>query len=299
MRFYLLLCFIHLQFITFSQSESINPIATPLEIQPTVMVIPFVKEGQSLRNIYEHEHGGPIRATITRVKDGLDQKGIRTVDFRAIIKQLNNQDAMTVDQQASIKQSIITRSSADIYVESETQVIQTPKGNSVTVILTAYDAFTGLSLVSKLGHSPKFYTENYEKLAEKALDTFLEDFTKTLQTSFVDMMTNGRTIAIDIGIAENSVIDMDSEIGDSEDLLADLIETWFEEHALQSYFHIQGITATKMIIDEVKIPALDPKTNKNYRPSKFAAELRKFLLRHDLEVTRDIQGTKIFITISQ
>lgn len=285
-------------FITASGQYDAQESTPVAQIQPTVMVIPFVKEDQNLRNVFEHEHGGPIRTAISRVKDGLDQKGIQTIDFRALLKQLNNQEAITTNQQSSIKKRIIELSAADIYIESETQVILTPKGNSVTVILTAYDAFTGLSLVNKLGHSPKFYTENFEKLTEKAIDTFLEEFTHSLQASFQDMIHNGRIIAVDIGIAEDSAIDMDSEIGEDHDLLSDVLENWFEENANQSYFHVQGVTATKMIIDKVKIPAIDPKTNKNYRPSKFAARLRKFLISQGLEVTRDIQGSKIFITIS-
>lgn len=266
-------------------------------IQPTVMVIPFVAEDQNMRDLYEHPNHGPIRTTISRVKDGLDQKGIQTIDFRAILRQLNNQEAMTSEQQSSLKQQVIKLSAADIYVEAETQVIRTPKGNSVTIILTAYDAFTGNSLVNKLGHSPKFYTDNYEKLAEKAIDTFLESFTDDLQAAFQDMIRNGRAIALDIGISEDSSIDMDSDIGSDGDLLSDLLENWLETNALGAYFHIQGVTATRMIIDQVKIPVVDPTTNKPYRPSRFAAKLRKFLISQGFEVTRDIQGAKIFITI--
>ncbi len=298
MKNYFFILILFFQTLASAQQEAQISNIPQVKTNPTVMVIPFAKSGKDMREVYEHEHGAPIRAAITRVKDGLDQEGIQTIDFRAMLKQVNNSDAVTTDQQSSIKQRIIQLSAADIYVESETQVVRTPRGNSVTVILTAYDAFTGLSLVNKLGHSPKFYTENYEKLAEKALDTFLEDFTTSLQFSFQDMLENGRTIAVDIGFSEDSEIDMDSEIGDSGDLLSDVLENWFEENALGSYFHIQGITATKMIIDEVKIPAIDPKTNRNYRPSKFASLLRKFLTTQGYEVTRDIQGSKIFITIT-
>jgi len=283
-----------------AQADTISSVASkPAMVQATVMVIPFVREGADMREVYEHQHGGPIRAAITRVKDALDQQGIKTIDFRAILRQLKNKEAMTTNQQSSLKEKVIALSTADIYVESETQVVRTPTGNSVTVILTAYDAFTGLSLVNKLGHSPKFYTENYEKLAEKALDTFLENFTKSLAIAFQDIQDNGRSIALDIGIAEDSDIDMDSDVGEDQELLSDVLETWLEENAFGAYFHIQGITATRMIIDEVKIPVKDPVSQKNYRPSRFAAKLRKFLQSQDLEVTRDIQGAKIFITISK
>lgn len=270
-----------------------------VSVQPTVMVIPFTKADDDMRAVFEDQNNGVVRAAISRVKDGLDQRGIQTIDFRAVLKQLNNTKALTTEQQSSVKQTVIEYSAADIYIESETQIIKTPTGNSVTVILTAYDAFTGRSLVNKLGHSPKFYTDNFEKLAEKALDKFLDKFIHSLDLTLKNMLKNGRSIAVDIGIAEASSIDMDSEVNDNSDLLlSDLIESWLEENAFQAHFHIQGITATKMIIDEVKIPMLDPKTKKNYRPSKFAAQLRKFLQTQGLNASRDVQGSKIFITIS-
>ncbi len=268
-------------------------------IQPTVMVIPFARADQDLREVYEHQNSGPVRAVISKVKDQLDQEGIRTTDFRAILKQLKNTEVFTSGQQTSVKQRVIELSAADIYLESETQIVRTPTGNSVTVILTAYDAFTGRSLVNKLGHSPKFYTENFEKLAEKALDNFLKAFTQSLKNELENMLLNGRSIAMDIGIAEGAEIDMDFVMENFQGiLLSDAIEGWLEENALNAYFHIQGITATKMIIDEVKIPMIDSATQKNYRPSKFAALLRKFLQSRGFEVTRDVQGGKIFITIN-
>jgi len=139
-----------------SVAQPAETTSTTKLIQPTVMVIPFVKEDQDMREIYEHNHGGPIRAAITRVKDGLDKKGIQTIDFRAMLRQLGNQKAMTTTQQSSMKQSVIALSTADIYIESETQVVRTPRGNSVTVILTAYDAFTGASLVNHHGYADDY-----------------------------------------------------------------------------------------------------------------------------------------------
>jgi len=277
----------------FSQTEVPTTV-----LQPSIMVIPFAKEGQHIRTVFEAENAGPIRVAITKVKEKLEAQHIKTIDFRAYDKQLHNQAQMRGNQQVSVKQKIIELSAADIYIETEVQIIETPRGNSATVILTAFDAFTGASLVNKLGNSPKFYTQNFEKLTIKALDTFLDKFTISLEEVFQDMIQNGRTIAVDIGIDENSSIDMDSSLGEENLLLAELIENWFEKNAYHSYFHIQGITATKMIFDEVKIPTLDPVTNKNYYPTKFITPLRKYLKGLGLEVTRDIQGTKVFITIS-
>ncbi len=266
--------------------------------QPTVMVIPFAKEGENMRAVLEDDYATHLRVAVSLVKKGLEQHDVQTKDFRAVLQQIDMQKDLTANQQHSLKQEVITLSAADIYIETEARIIRTPRGTSVTVLLNAYDAFTGQTLLSELGHSPKFYTDNFEKLTEKALTTFLDGFCTSLQEAFRQSMQNGRSIAIDIGISEGATIDMDSEIDNNGDLLSDLIENWLEENAYQSYFHIQGVTATKMIIDEVKIPAKDPVTKKNYSPSRFVNELRKYFVKLGLEVSRDIQGTKVFITIS-
>ena len=263
-------------------------------LQPSVMVIPFAKEGQDMRRVLEHDLN--LRVAVTKVKEGFDSRGFSTIDFRGKVRQLSNEKAMEIGNQSSIKQEIIELSGADIYVETESQVIRTDLGNSVTVIVTAYDAFSGQSLANKVASSPKFYTENFEKLTEKAVDALIEDFLSTMQLKFDEMNENGRVLVVNIGFSENSAWDMDSDFGNTGDLLSDALENWMEANAYKGYYHLQGVTATKMIFDEVRVPLRDEK-GRHFRPSKFAAQLRKYLIAQGLEATRDVQGTKIFITI--
>ncbi len=285
--------------ILFNCSQIFGQIDTIAEqrptIQPTVMVIPFAKEHQSMRNVLENDIY--LRVAMTKVKEGFDNRGYSTIDFRGRLKQLSNEDAMELGNAESVKQKVIELSGADIYVETEAKVIKTSKGNSVTVIVTAYDAFSGQSLANKVGSSPKFYTENYDKLTQKAVDDLIDDFLNTLQEKFTDMLENGRTVTINIGFSEDSEMDMDSEFTDDEEFLSDLLEYWFEDNAYKGYFHIQGVTATKMMLDDVRIPVKDPKSGRNYRTTRFAALITKYLKTLDLDVVRDVQGNKIFITI--
>jgi hypothetical protein len=90
---------------------------------------------------------------------------------------------------------------------------------------------------------------------------------------------------------------MDSELGDSGKMFSELMEEWLGKNTYKGYFHLQGVTATKLIVDELRLPFFDAE-GKNYRPTKFAAELRNYLKTLGLESTRDVQGNKIFITIN-
>lgn len=264
-------------------------------IQPTIMVIPFVKESQDMRTILESDIN--LRVAVSKVKEGFDNRGFNTIDFRARVKQLNNDKAMELENRTSLKQEIIELSGADIYIETEATINRSSGGNSVTVIVTAYDAFSGFSLSNKVKTSPKFYSENYEKLTEKACEGLVEEFLNTLQSKFDEIVQNGRIATMSITFAEGSTVDMDAEVGDSGEILSDQIEQWLEKNAYKGYFHTQGVTATKMLVDELRVPFKDEKGN-NYRISKFASEFRQFLKGLGLESTRDIQGNKLFITIN-
>jgi len=261
------------------------------------MIIPFVKEGKDLRSVMESDSSQHIRVAMTKVKNAFDTAQIKTIDLKSMIQRIDNDRILTHNSRNDLKSIVIQYSGIDIFVEVEAQVVETSRGNSVTVILNAYDAFSGNALANGFGHSPKFYTQNFEKLSEKALDTFLEKFITSTKTALEDLEKNGRSITLNLGIKKESQMDMDAEIDDSGNLLSDVIEDWFEKNAYQSQFNIQGITATKMMVNEIKIPKIDPITQRNYRPSKFAKALLEHLKSLGIQCSRDVQGTNIFITI--
>ncbi len=280
-------------FAGFSQEET--PSEKPL-VNPTIMVIPFVKENEQLRTVYEREDKLHLRVAVTKVKEAFEHHYIPTVDFRAKLKQLENSKAFNSQNQKSIKQQVIEISGANVYVEVESSIIQDESGNSSTVIVTAYDAFSGQVLATDVGTSNQFYTFNFEKLTQKAVDSFTREFMYNIRDKFDQIVAEGKTVVVNIGFDENAEIDMDTEMENGE-LFSDMLEQWFEENAHNAYFHIQGVTATTMILDEVKIPVLDAK-GRNYRSTRFAAKLRSFLKKQNLYVTRDVVGTNIYITIN-
>lgn len=263
------------------------------KIQPKIMVIPFTDQDKSIAD--EIDNNDLARLAISNVKEGFDNRNFPTVDLRAKLKLLSNDRVMELENQSSIKQEVIELSGADMYVEVESTINRSNGGNSVTVILSAYDAFTGMSLANKSGVSPRFHTESFEKLVAKATDSMIDDFLNTLQNRFDDINENGRMIAMNIGFAEDSDYNMDFEF-DNLDLLSDRIEDWIEDNSFQSYYHIQGVTETKMIVDEIRVPLKTDK-GRNFRVSTYTNDFRKFLRSLDIDSSRDLQGGRIFITI--
>ncbi|MFO0414384.1 MAG: DUF6175 family protein [Bacteroidota bacterium] len=264
-------------------------------VQPKIMVIPYTKEGEDIRTILEAEVNR--RIAVTKIKEAFDSRGFTTVDFTAKLKAAKDNNVFTSDNQTDIKSQIIQMSGADIYVQAEVNEQKGQSGNSVTLILTGYEASTGNSLSNKVGESGRFYTEDFGKLASKAVENIAEDFLNVMQTKFTDIVNNGKSVIVDISFDAGSQYKMSSEIGPDGLPLSDQIEMWMEKNAFKNNYHIQGTTDLRMIFDDVRIPLKDQTSGNNYNPNKYALELFKFFKGLGLQPAKDIKGSTIYITI--
>lgn len=271
-----------------------NPSIITQTVQPKIMVIPYVKEGEDLRTILESDVNK--RIAITKIKEAFDSRGFTTVDFVAKLKSAKDNNIFTSDNQTDIKDQIVQMSGADIYVQTEVNENKTASGNSVNVLMTAYEASTGNSLSNKVGESGKFYTDDFGKLASKAVQSVSQDFLNVMQAKFTDIVNNGKSINLEISFAQSSPIKMSSEIAPENLPLSDQIELWMEKNSYKNNYHIQGTTDLRMIFDDVRIP-LKEQTGKNYNTNKFALEIFKFFRSLNLPVDKDIKGNTIYITI--
>lgn len=265
------------------------------QVQPKIMVVPFTKQGDDIRTMIEQD--GDLRIAITKIKEGFDARGFSTVDFIAKLKSATNDAAMMDGNQSDFKSMIIEMSGADIYVDADVQVLRSGSGNSVKLVLTSYEVSTGNSLSNKVGESRQVYTEDIGKLASMAVDGIIDDFLSVMQTKFNDIVENGASIKINIGFAADSEYSMSSEVGSQGLTLGDEIQLWFDDNAFKGYYHVQGITDKKMILDDVKIPLKDPKNGSAYNAQKFGMEMFKFFRTLGLSITRDVKGSTINITI--
>lgn len=263
-------------------------------VQPKIMVVPYIKKGEDFRTILEDDVNK--RITLTKIKEAFDKRGFTTVDFSAKLKSISNQSAFAMDQQSDLKTMIIQQSGADIYVEAEMNVLFSQSGNSVKILITAYDTSTGNSLSNTIGDSNKFYTEDIGKLASKAIENCIDDFLNTMQTKFADIVENGRSINMTIGFSSTSNYLMSSEVGDQGFVLSDEIELWMSENAYKNNYHIQGITDRQMIFDDIRIPLKD-ENDRNYNISKFGMQFLLFTRRLGLQIERNISNNSIIITI--
>lgn len=263
-------------------------------VQPSVMVVPFVPEGADIRKILDVSNNK--RQVIAQISGAFADKGFATKDFYANFKSISNNAAFEADSQTDLKSQIIASSGADIFVEVDININCQNEGNSVRVVLKAYEASTAKVLASKIGDSGKFYTTNIGKLGSKAVEKAMEGFLVTMQQSFNDIVVNGRSIVVNVSFNETSDYDTTSEVGDSGDELRDLLEEWMEKNSYKNYYHIQGTTAKKMIFDDVRIPLKDENGN-NYNINKFSRSLANFFKGLGMSVERDLNGATLYIKV--
>ncbi len=264
-------------------------------VQPKIMVIPYIKQGEDLRETLENDVNK--RIVLTNIKEAFDERGFTTIDPIAKLKAVSQNKVFMEDSQKDLKTLLIENSGADIYVEAEINLQLTSSGNNVDIILTGYEISTGNSLANKVGRSGKFYTEDIGRLGSKAVEQCAEDFLQTMQMKFTDIVENGRSIMINVSVDEGSTILLSSEVGNQGLTLSDELELWMEEHAFQNNYHIQGTTDKIMIFDDVRIPLKDPNTGRNYNINRFALELFKFAKELGINVQRSINGNTLYFSI--
>lgn len=264
-------------------------------VQPSIMVIPFVPEGADIRKSLDISD--EKRQVIAQISGAFADKGFSTKDFYANFKSVSQNAAFEDDAQTDLKSQIIQSSGADIFVEADISINRQNDGNSVRVIIKAYEASTAKVLASKIGDSGRFYTTDFGKLGAKAIQKAMDGFLTTMQQSFDDIITNGRSIVVNISFNEMSDYNTASEIGDDGDELRDLLELWMEENSYKNYYHIQGTTTKKMIFDDVRIPLKDPTTGRNYNINKFSRSLANFFKGHGMQVNRNMNGGTLYINV--
>jgi len=291
----ILILLLAFDYVAVGQSNSTNSGGQVITVQPKIMVIPYTKEGEDIRTILEEDVNR--RIAITKIKEAFDNRGFTTVDFTAKLKAAKDNNIFTSENQTDLKSQIIQMSGADIYVQAEVNVQNGQSGNSVTLILTAYEASTGNSLSNKVGESGKYYTDDIGKLASKAVESVAEDFLNVMQAKFTEIVNNGKSIIVDISFDAGSQYTMSSEVGSDGLPLSDQIEMWMEQNAYKNNYHIQGTTDLKMIFDDVRIPLKDQATGNNFNPNKFALEMFKFFKGINLQPAKEVKGNTIFITI--
>jgi len=221
------------------------------EILPSIVVIPRINSTEHIKT--KIENNPSIRVGIAAIKKGFDEYGYVTKDFESLSAKTNLQDYIT-------KHHI-----SDIVVELDIIFDKHSSGNSVRIILEAFEVTTSNSLSSITCESNKFYTEDVSILTLNAMSqkgnnelSCFDNFMKDILVSWNNQYEKGKNAIIQFTVGPNSKFTMNSKIKvKNDERLKFIIEDWLIETAFDNYAKISSSTEHKILVDEYRYPYLE------------------------------------------
>ena len=274
---------------------------TTNHIQPKIMVIPRVGEGQDMKAEYDSDVN--MQIAIAKINEAFQKRGANLRSFDQALKQAKENMALNKSSgnQEDFKSTVLQMSGADIYVEAKIDVVNHTARNakSVTVILDAYQTGTANSLATRTVAGPMFQTDDIGRLTMMAMDTVSESFLNLLQLKFDDIVENGQSIYVEFSLGDGTQYTFDSEIGADKKLLSEVIDDWFQKNTVKGVFNNQGVTGNKLIISDARIPLRNPSNpNANYTGQNFYSDIVRYFRTLNIRIKREIgTNNKILITI--
>ncbi len=269
---------------------------------PSIMVVPYKKESQSYIEAFENNEDS--RLAIEKVNEGLQKHDIQPLDFIAYMNQTikagEYEDGVAVGGADKV---LLDQSGSDIYITVDMQKKQSYSGNAVSIAIKAYDRSTGSILASKVGLSPAFKTEFYDKLCMLAVDNIFKDgFLDELEAAFEKRGAQGSFVTLRIALGDNSSSISDMAVYNlmqhqtPNGRLSDVIRGWMRENTVDGSFNIKGANAELIIYEQVAIPPITPDGYTMY-PVDFASEFVSFLSSLSVIAEERVDGNTILITI--
>jgi hypothetical protein len=264
--------------------------------QPRIIVVPFTKAGEDIRTVLEADVNR--RVAVIKIQEAFDRRGFSAGDFLGIVRSLSVRQGSPMSQTDMLAQ-IFEIARADIYVEVELNVEQSGNLQSVASLMRGYLTANGLSLGNKIGRSPKqqLGTE-VSRLVENATNAAnVDPLLDLMQEKFDEYNENGVPITMDISMRDGAQIGPQTDVPGKDATLADLIEDWLNKNAWKSIYNVSLVTETRMGLDEVRIPMLDPQTCRNFSPQRFGRELVNYLRTINVRATAAVNAGSLLIEL--
>lgn len=232
-------------------------------IQPTIVVVPYVKQGEDARQLVESNT--MYSMAISTVQAEFNKRGFNTNDFIQLAKSHTRNDMISDAEggASDVVTQIISESDADISVEVQINTKSENGTSEVFVELKAAEAISGELLSTQNYTSDKFRTTDMLKLLERALTKINDDFFIYLQNSFNNILQTGRNMNIQIRFADNCPLTAFSRVGTPALPLERQLRNWAKQHSFGGYFKPR---VTKNLIDlSIKVPLYDQITGEPYQ----------------------------------
>jgi len=279
-----------------AQSPTLEDIdETEALTKPTIMVVPFLKDGENYGSVLEGDYDR--RIAVSRVQNGFESRDITTVDFLAKLQAEKRQQNYEANAAESNDRNLLLSSGADVYVTVDLQKDTSPQGSRVSLIMKAYERVSGDVLASKDGWTNRFKTSATDALCGYAVEDLLPAFLDDICRNFTQRITQGSRVVLRFAIDNSSSMTMNSTVGANNYSLSNTIRQWVRKNAYKGKYHLQGIVDEGMIFDYVTIPPKDA-DGLLMDAAQYAFMIESFLKEENgVNCSSRIEGNTIFFTI--
>lgn len=262
----------------------------------SVMVMPYVSEGQTPRQVWDSKPDD--RIAVAKVKEFFQGRGFQTVDFETKLKSAEETKAITLDNASDFKLELMRYSGAEIIVEVDMTWTEENGLYHATVVLKASEAGSGLDMGTTTEPS------NISRLGDKSLHAMgavenqADKFLNQMQANFTRLDAEGRPITMNVTFSQGSAFNADSEVAaKDDDPLSDVIIDWVRDNAYKHSMQNPNAGPAGIDFPEVRIPLRNMDTCQGYLTNDFAKQLRGYMKSIAVPVKTVIKGNKIIVTV--
>jgi hypothetical protein len=270
---------------------------TAVKRQPRIIVVPYTKADEDIRTVLDADVNR--RVAVIKIQEAFDRRGFSAGDFVGVLRAILMRQGANTMAQTDLRTQIFEQSRADIYVEVEVNLEQSGSLHSVAALMRGYLTANGLSLGNQIARSPKqqLGTEASRLVESATRAENVNPLLDVMQEKFDEYNQNGVPIALDITMREGAQMGPGTDVPGKNATVAELIEEWLETHAWKSIYNLTSVTDSRMTLDEVRIPMLDPESCRNYSPLRFGRELVNYLRTINVRATTALNAGSLFIEI--
>mgnify|MGYP006127635653 FL=1 len=252
-------------------------------IQPSMMVLPYTKGGESALEIYENTK--EYRAIVAGIEKAIIDRGGELQDLQRTISNAREQMVREGSKYKNIDDAINQNASSEITVMAEIDYHNTGKYIQFGIRLKAVETSTGAVVYpGTYSASPNFpYGSNFQTVATSFLTydsgegAYIDGFLNGMQIGFTKMVKEGKPVAVIVLTDDGSSFLLNQEANDDYEMIADKIDEWVSSKAMNGNFRVESSSDNRLEMT-VKIPMRDA-NDRPYSTKKFAKELRIAILK--------------------
>ncbi len=263
--------------------------------QPRIIVIPFTKEGESIRTVLESDFSRQL--AIAKVKEAFDDRGFSTVDFLGVLRVVQRSAGMAMASEQDFRTQLLEASRADIYVVANFQPSQRGDGiMSVTVILDAYLTANGMSLGSRNARSRENRSTDTVAYVAQALDAVTGPLLDVMQQKFCEFQEEGVPFSVDVRVAEGAASHLQSDLPGQQGSISELLEEWIHSRAKNGGYSVANATRNLLQFTDVRLPLRD-ENDRAVSPTRFATTIRQYLRSIGVSSETSVSNGAIYVDI--